>query len=87
VLAKVDVNLLTSSLKQEDITVGEWLNVIGYVNENREGNLQNLNLEPGKRIVDAPVQAIMVWSAGVVKLGEYEDAIQNRAEVISQSVK
>ena len=78
------MNLLLSSLEQTDTAVGEWLNIIGYVNESQEVKLASSNLESGERTIEVKIQAIMLWSATGIKLGEYESSVQNRAIVMSQ---
>lgn len=69
-VAFVDVNILLSTLKSTDTQIGEWINVIGYVQE-REVKL-------GHKAVR--VQAIMLWSAGSIKLADYEKAVKERKE-------
>ena len=83
-IALVDVNLLLESLKREDTLVGEWVNVIGYV----EGNEANTPLKKTSTMVanSAPhvrVQAIMLWPARTVKLGEYERVLEQRTRIAS----
>ncbi|KAL9611569.1 MAG: hypothetical protein Q9167_003788 [Letrouitia subvulpina] len=67
-VALVDVNILLSTLKSTDTQTGEWINVIGYVQE-REVELGNKEVR---------VQAIMLWSAGSIKLTDYEEAVKER---------
>lgn len=80
--ACVDLNLLLSSLKSTDTQVGAWVNVMGYVTEPAA-----LDLKERKAKVDVPkgrevfVQAIMLWSAGSINLGEYERVLKERQEV------
>ena len=82
--AKVNVDLLVSSLKQEDTTVGEWLNVIGYVNDHQNFNTEN-QVARSVELVEVKIQAIMIWSAGSVKLADYERALQQREDLITNS--
>ena len=86
-VALVDVNLLLESLKREDTQVGAWVNVIGYVEgvvgdgrvvELGEGNGLSTG---GARIVEVKVKAVMLWSAGGVRIGEYEKALEERLSV------
>lgn len=78
--ALVDVNLLLSTLKPTDIQIGEWVNVIGYVEarstEMKEGKGCRKAKQDDK--VGIRVQAILLWSAGGVKLAEYEKAVEER---------
>jgi hypothetical protein len=69
--ALVNVRLLLETLKSTDTRLGEWVNVIGYVTE---------PFSPGHSSVDVlknttSVQAIILWSAGSVKLEEYEKTL------------
>lgn len=70
--AVVDVNLLLSTLKWRDIQVGGWVNVIGYVQDLGKGKIKGRGSAVG-------VQALMLWSAGAVRLAEYEKAVEMRA--------
>ena len=74
-IAHVDVDLLLSTLKSTDTQMGEWVNVIGYVenpitSHDRRGKLRE------KR--EVKVKAIILWSAGAVRLTEYEHALRDR---------
>ena len=71
----MDVNLLVSTLKGPDTQVGAWVNVMGYVQESRGGKGQWTGMGPVK------VQAVMLWSAGGVKLGAYENAVEMRKNI------
>ena len=82
VTATVDVNLLLSTLKTTDLQRGEWVNVIGYVDgspETRKG--RGAKVRQGGKQKEVRVQAVMVWSAGAVKLGDYEEALANRKNI------
>lgn len=69
-VALVDVNVLLSTLKSTDTQVGEWINVIGYIQES-EAKLEQKGVQ---------VQAIMLWSAGSIKVVDYEKAVKERKE-------
>lgn len=68
----VNVELLLSTLKSEETQIGEWVNVIGYIQDTRQP-------KPSKpsNIADAEiqVQAIILWSAGALKLDDYEKSL------------
>ena len=66
----VDVNLLVGSLKTTDTQIGEWVNVVGYV----DGRVKE-----GTR-VEVMVKALMLWSAGAINVSEYEAAVEGRKE-------
>jgi hypothetical protein len=81
-IASVDVNLLLSTLKPTDTQVGEWVNVMGYVTSPPVLPIPNRGPEPGApRQAAVAVQAVLLWSAGSIKLGEYERILTERKEV------
>jgi len=68
VVAVVDITLLLDTLKTTDTQTGEWVNVVGYVNERfRDGSS-----------VEVMVKALMVWSAGAINISEYEAVVEER---------
>ena len=92
-IALVDVNVVLEGLKREDTQVGAWINVVGYVEEVvREGKRGQWQVQEkmgpatrngervreGPRVVRVRVQAIVLWNAGGVKIGEYERTLENR---------
>lgn len=68
----VDVTVIVETMKREDLEVGAWVNVVGYVQKSRG---------KGTGSVRVLVQAVTVWSAVAVRLGEYEKALAGRLEV------
>ena len=84
----MDVNLLLEGMKREDTVVGAWVNVVGYVGEvlgegkaKRNRRAKDVEGERGKNgegVVRVRVQAVMLWSAGGLKIGEYEKAVEGR---------
>ncbi|KAF1354676.1 CST complex subunit Ten1 [Delphinella strobiligena] len=64
----VDVNPLLDTVKFHDLEVGAWTNVIGYISPQSQ---------TGARILPC-VQAVMIWSAGIINLDEYESALAAR---------
>lgn len=87
--AVVDINLLLESLKNTDTRLGEWLNVVGYiepalersesVGSNGRGSDRSVRVE-NQNGTTARVQAVMMWSASSVKLAEYERTLAERIE-------
>jgi hypothetical protein len=61
--ALVDVKLLVNTLKSTDTRVGEWVNVIGYI---------SMTWTPSPSRNTIPVQAIVLWTSGPLKLDGYE---------------
>lgn len=66
-----------------DTQVGEWVNVVGYVTAGGDSSSRTRDEEGGKEVdgrrrVFVNVQAIMLWSAGSVRIGEYERVLAER---------
>lgn len=82
--AAVDVSLLLETLKCTDTQVGEWVNVMGYVQaaeEEKGRKRQGVRHEGEKEKSQQEVrklQAVMLWSAGGVRVWEYEKALEMR---------
>lgn len=62
-------NLLLDGLEHDLLETGAWLNVIGYVRARPSGT------KVSKRSWVTYVEAVMVWSAGAIKLEKYNAAI------------
>ena len=88
-VALVDVNILLSTMQGTDTQVGEWVNVMGYIEDEHRGLRRAKG--KGKRngegagVSAVRVQAIMLWSAGSVNLGEYEKAVLGRNKARGES--
>ena len=75
IVAEVDLDLLLSTVKSTDTQIGEWINVIGYV-EDADGILGISRA--GRKTTIVKVRAIMLWSAGAIRLRQYELALHDR---------
>ncbi|CAD0024704.1 unnamed protein product [Aureobasidium pullulans] len=64
-IAQVDVSQLLDTIDHQNLQVGAWLNIIGYVGPSPSRNRTK-------------IQAIMLWSAGAVNLQQYETALVSR---------
>lgn len=60
--ANVDIAHVLERIKSHEMTVGTWINVIGYVERRKERGVF--------------VQAIALWDAGNVDLSAYEKAVE-----------
>jgi hypothetical protein len=69
----VDVKLLLNTMKSNETRIGEWLNVIGYVMERKHSINDYTDVQS---IV--PVQAIVLWSSGPLKLDNYERSLDQQ---------
>lgn len=90
VTALVDVNLLLSTLKTTDTQLGEWVNVIGYLelsNEASTSRQQQRGVEGAHKRRVYGVQAIMLWSAGALRIAEYERVLEERKRLEVQGIE
>ncbi|KAG9851059.1 hypothetical protein KCU98_g2630, partial [Aureobasidium melanogenum] len=60
--AQVDISQLLDTFDRQNLQIGAWLNVIGYIT-------------PSSSRSRPKVQAITVWSAGAINLQQYETAL------------
>ncbi|OXV05674.1 hypothetical protein Egran_06558, partial [Elaphomyces granulatus] len=76
----VDINLLLETIKANEIQVGSWLNVLGYVREQapQQNDSRALVPEAGGSIY---IEAVMVFSAGAIHVGDYERILRDSLEV------
>ena len=99
-VALVDVNVILEGLRREDTLVGAWINVVGYVEEvlkegkSRQGQgktgavgEKEAEGQEGSRARRVRVQAVMLWNAGGVKIGEYERTLEDRLKLEKGSRK
>lgn len=79
VKAVVDVRLLLERLTAEQTSVGEWVNIIGYI---ACAPSQSFAKQSDKRKRGAPtvhVQALMLWSSGPLNISRYEACLADVA--------
>ncbi|KAJ9664249.1 hypothetical protein H2201_005241 [Coniosporium apollinis] len=80
ITAHVNIEHVLESIKSTEMQVGAWLNVLGYVEKppvyrpTRKLSRKQRASERGK----VYVQAVMLWSAGAVKVDAYERAVEQR---------
>lgn len=71
----VDINNLLETIKREQLDVGAWLSVIGYIREDlRDGEMPGSSKE-------IYVEAVMVLSADAINVAEYERTLRDMLEV------
>ena len=68
--ASVNVAYVLDALNLELTQVGAWVNVVGYVR-----SAGNVHSDSGK--TPCSVDAVVIWSAGAIKLDDYEAAIRD----------
>lgn len=64
----MNVNNVLDVLNVETTQVGAWVNVIGYVRQDTE-------LQSKSKPRASTVDAVLIWSAGAIKLEDYEAAV------------
>ena len=70
-VVEVDINPLLETMTSEELRVGTWLNVLGYVRRK----------EQTSGVREDYIEAIMVFQAGAVALGEYERIVRDAQDV------
>ena len=75
----VDINAVLESVTPEELRVGAWVNVLGYVRDARYRGVETGASRSSSRAVY--VEAILVFSAGAVNLGEYERIVREGLNV------
>jgi telomere-capping CST complex subunit Ten1 len=76
----VDINLLLETIKANEIQVGSWLNVLGYVREQAPQQNDSRALVPETE-GSIYIEAVMVFSAGAIHVGDYERILRDSLEV------
>ncbi|KAI9805755.1 MAG: hypothetical protein M1833_005248 [Piccolia ochrophora] len=82
VTAQVNLDLVLETVGRTATQIGEWVNVMGYVQKSSDPPSVSKVLKrskAGEKIV--AVQAIMLWSAGAVQLDDYERTLRQRRKV------
>lgn len=69
--ALVDVNLLLNTLKSHETQIGEWVNVIGYIERKKQSTL-------GSDDWQVQVQALVLWLSGPFNLDGYEGSLDRK---------
>lgn len=93
----VDINAVLQDVTSEELRVGAWLNVLGYVRDSstptpsfsssqfssQQSNAASEAMTALVRVSPRPVyiDAVMVFPAGAIALGEYERILRNAQDV------
>lgn len=82
---RVDTSLILESVKSVDLRTGIWLNIIGYVEKTAGRRYRAVMLESIFRQADrASIQALVLWSAGSLKIGDYERILRQQQDLMEQ---
>lgn len=82
----VDINLVLESTHSSALQQGSWINVIGYTRVSRTRGRPKKQSLPGTRIEGVSLQAILIWSAGSLRIGEYEATLEEQ-RLLQQRLK
>ncbi|KAI9735840.1 MAG: hypothetical protein M1834_001305 [Cirrosporium novae-zelandiae] len=77
VFACVNIDLVLSSMTWSDFSIGEWINIVGYIVEAKNGRKSST-------IKRVDVQAILLWSAGAINLVEYEESLREHLQLMEK---
>jgi len=69
--AAVDVKLLLNTLKSHETQIGEWVNVMGYIEHTKQST-------PGIDDLEVRIQALVLWSSGPFNLQSYERSLDRK---------
>lgn len=72
----VDIYHLLDTIKADDVEVGAWLNVFGYVRPDTTQTDFKENLDG-----QVYVEATMIVNAGAIRIGEYEQTVCDMQEI------
>lgn len=77
ITACVDVKNITDSLDVKLTQVGAWINVVGYYKEPIAVIDGKTRTDTDKSVATSvKVDAVLIWSAGAVKLDDYEAGVK-----------
>ncbi|RJE26286.1 hypothetical protein PHISCL_01355 [Aspergillus sclerotialis] len=80
-VVSVDINAVLESVTAEELRVGSWVNVIGYVRDTIHLPLSGKDEVTSNSKRSVYIEAIMVFQAGPVALAEYERILREARNV------
>ncbi|KAF2092397.1 hypothetical protein NA57DRAFT_50421 [Rhizodiscina lignyota] len=84
IMAFINVDHVLESVRSADLEVGAWINVVGYIIDSKEEKVLKKSRKSSRRqqgTLSIRVQAIMLWSAGMLNVDAYEKALQERLSI------
>lgn len=80
VVALVDVALVLRTLKSDQVRIGEWVNVIGYVTAvnplpARKGSMRENETFRARDETQVRIRALLIWSSGPVDTQRYNESV------------
>lgn len=77
VIAEIDIEHVLDSLQNTEVSVGAWLNIVGYVQNRNQGSSLRSNDQSTKR---TRVQAVLLWNAGSLNIATYLTALTGKEQ-------
>ncbi|KAK3403198.1 CST complex subunit Ten1 [Sordaria brevicollis] len=80
VAALVDVTLVLRTLKSDQVRIGEWVNVIGYVttvtpSPARKGSMRESEPFQARVHTQVRIRALLLWSSGPLDTQRYDESV------------
>nr|CAE76110.1 hypothetical protein [Neurospora crassa] len=80
VVALVDVTLALRTLKSDQVRIGEWVNVIGYITAvnpfpARKGSMRENETFQARVQMQVRIRALLVWSSGPLDTQRYNESV------------
>lgn len=81
--AIIDLKLILESVHSTDLQAGSWVNVIGYVRNypQRQEKRRGIVTDHGHTLEKIEIQALLLWDAGAIMVGEYEAILSRQREM------
>lgn len=77
IFASID-NVL-ESIKSDLLQVGAWVNIVGYVKPPTQITLPSKRRRESSKMLSVPtLEVLVIWSAGAIKLSDYQSAMRSR---------
>lgn len=91
--ALVDINVILGTICRDNLEIGAWVNVLAYVKlDQAENDTKRLSSERdrgkqsasgvtgqrGRPTISVKLQAVMLWTAGAIKIADYERAVESK---------
>lgn len=75
VAALVDVTLVLRTLKSDQVRIGEWVNVIGYVTAVKPSSIRENEAFLAHVHTQVRVRALLLWSSGPLETQRYNESV------------
>jgi Telomere capping, CST complex subunit len=88
-VVRVDLSLVLETVHRDALDTGSWVNIIGYVKvstsgKNKRKRSSHIEVNPTPEVV---VQAVLLWTAGSLRIGEYERALERQKDERKKAIE